>query len=232
MSIPLFLAATVQEIRAIPAGERNIGWMSCHFSPNDSGLADIPYALPPDSMLILDDRIAITNHNPTLVAEQLSRAVIELKCSHVLLDWERSATPESIEMLRQILHKLPCPAGVTASFSEGLSCAVFLPPIPPHVLPSDYLKQWPGRKIWLEAALDGSLGTLTTEGCSFQSVPFPTPAEPEHFSEKLHCHYSITADTNQAQFHFRRTREDLDSLLSACEKLGVSLAVGLYQELG
>lgn len=231
MSIPLFLAATAQEIRQIATFPPKIGWMSCHFSPSGSSLTDLPRTLPPDPMLILDDRIPATIHEPKLVAAQLAQVVEELKCSHVLLDWQRPPTQKTEEILGEILLRLPCPTAVTEAYVHGKSCAVFLPPVPPHIPVQTYLMPWQGREIWLEAALDGSTATVTPEGCTFEPVPYPTPQGPEHFSQELHCHYGAVVSHDKIRFQLRRTPEDLTGLLSACEDLGVSLAVGLYQEL-
>ena len=60
-----------------------------------------------------------------------------------------------------------------------------------------------------------------------------SPTEPEGFHEpKLHCHYHIQLIDQKAEFTLYRTREDLDTLLEEAEALGISAAVGLWQELG
>lgn len=52
-----------------------------------------------------------------------------------------------------------------------------------------------------------------------------------HRDEKLHCHYQIHTDADSARFTLFHTPEDLDALLTEGEALGVTRAVGLYQEL-
>ena len=231
MSIPLFFAATAQEIRSIATFPPKIGWMSCHFSPSGSGLTDWPRTLPPDSMLILDDRIPITIHEPKVVASQLTQVVEELRCSHVLLDWQRPVTRIANDTLDEIMLRLPCPVAVTDTYARDGRCAVFLPPVPPHIMPEIYLSPWIGREIWLEVALDGTTATVTSDGCQVTPVPYPEPMAPDHPSTELHCHYHATVDSERIQFHLHRTREDIKNLLTDCEHYGVTLAVGLYQEL-
>ena len=53
-----------------------------------------------------------------------------------------------------------------------------------------------------------------------------------HREETLFCHYCVDMEENAARFTLWRTREDLGNLMAEAEKLGVSTAVGLYQELG
>ena len=88
-----------------------------------------------------------------------------------------------------------------------------------------------GREIWLEAALDGLQLTLTEQGCTGTALPFCEYAEGFH-EEALHCHYQIQVSDRHAKFSLFRTREDLDALLEEAEALGVTAAVGLWQELG
>ena len=47
----------------------------------------------------------------------------------------------------------------------------------------------------------------------------------------LHCHYHIKTFDDHIDFTLWRTREDLTNLLREAETLGVTLAVGLWQEL-
>ena len=55
MAMEPYLAMTAGEIRGASVLPRRTGWLSCHFSPSGAGLSNLPVALPPGSLLILDD---------------------------------------------------------------------------------------------------------------------------------------------------------------------------------
>lgn len=116
-------------------------------------------------------------------------------------------------------------------YAGGLDCPIFLPPAPLDVPLSDHLVPWKGREIWLELALDGVIITLTPEGAGTAPLPISEKPEDGHGEETLHCHYHIQLQEEQAKFTLFRTPEDLETLLDEAEKLGVTNAIGLYQEL-
>ena len=224
MAIRLFLAMTAAEIRGNPALPSKIAWMACHFSPYCTGLSNLPKALKPGSVLTLDDVTPIFHHDPGQIAEQLRERVEALECAGVLLDFQRPGYPEAAELAGILAETLPCPVAVSALYAQGLSCPVFLPPVPHHVPPEAYFAPWQGREIWLEAA-------LTSQGAAFASLP-PGQTFPEGFAEeRLHCHYTVATESDAARFTLWRTAEDLDTLLAEAERYGVTTAVGLYQEL-
>ena len=88
-----------------------------------------------------------------------------------------------------------------------------------------------GAGIWLELALDGETITLTPAGATTAPLPPAAQLSGGHRDEKLHCHYQIHTDADSARFTLFRTPEDLNALLTKGEALGVTRAVGLYQEL-
>ncbi len=231
MSIPLFFAMTKQELSANSTLPEKVAWMSCHFSAGGVGLADVPDNLPPKSMLILNDRLAYRNHDAELITAQIQDLVHRFQCSHVLLDFERSATVPVQNMVKLLVEQLPCPVGVPPDYARGLDCPVFLPPIPPQLLAEEVLAPFQNREIWLEVALDGTAGIVTEAGCSFTAVPYSELRVPNHQSQELRCHYHIDIQQEHIQFSFYRTPEDILPLLDKVEPLGVTLAVGLYQEL-
>ncbi len=232
MSIPLFLAMTGEDIQNNGALPTQTAWMACHFSFSGNGLTGIPNHLPEGSMLILDDRIPANGHDPSMIAAHLIEVTEKHRCSHILLDMERPPTPETEQIIRHILRRATCPVGVAGNHAYNSDCPVFLPSVPPHLTVEAYLSPWSGREIWLELALDGSNATVTPDGCTITPIPYPEPKIPSHHSEELHSHYHIDANENQILFSFYRTQEDLSGLLTGAEHLGVTLAVGLYQELG
>ena len=154
-----------------------------------------------------------------------------LKCSGVLLDFQRPGYEEAELLAGRLSEALPCPVGVSALYGRGLTCPVFLPPAPPDVCLANYLAPWQGREIWLELALDGEIITLTPAGATTAPLPPAAQLSGGHRDEKLHCHYQIHTDADSARFTLFRTPEDLDALLTEGEALGVTRAVGLYQEL-
>ena len=231
MSIPLFFAMTEQEIASAPHPER-IAWMSCHFSAVNHGLAHIPSNFPSGVMLILDDRIPFRSHDESYICTQLQDLVQRFQCTHLLLDFQRHATAPLQQLVKRLERQLPCPIAAPPEYAQKLDCPVFLPPIPPLLPAEEYLKPFGHREIWLELALDGAKGTVTTEGCRFTAIPHPQPHISGHFSRDLGCHYHIEVQPEEIRFSFYRTREDALSLLDKAGQFGVTLAVGLYQEFG
>jgi hypothetical protein len=231
MAIIPFLAMTAAEMRNISKIPSKIAWMACHFSPYGLGLSNLPQALPHGSLLMLDDITPPHGHDPALITEQLTQCVEEFQCSGILLDFQRQNVPETVEIVRAIIEQVSCPVGVTEHYAKDFDCAVFLPHVPPHLPPEAYLRPWQKREIWLELALDGTRIAVTESGCKFDPLDFPKPAEDCHHDPELHCHYHTTVSDEQISFHLYRRSEDLLSLLSAAEALGVEKAVGLYQEL-
>jgi hypothetical protein len=228
MALPLYLAQTAAEMAGNPFPDLP-AYMACHFSSCSFGLSNLPRALPEGTLLILDDSTPMDGHDPERILQQLSELISLQGCAGLLLDFQRQDVPGQQELVKLLCDALPCPVGISELYAEGLSCTVFLPPAPPDRLLSEYLAPWKGREVWLEAALDGTVLTLT-ETCCTASPLFDFPAD-GLLDEKLHCHYAIETADNSAVFHLWRTRNDLDSLLAEAESLGVTRAVGLWQEL-
>jgi hypothetical protein len=231
MAIRPFLAMTAAEIRGAETLPPKTAWMACHFSPYSTGLSNLPKDLPPGSMVILDDITPIHGHDAEAIAAQLRLRLEEMECSGVLLDFQRPGYEESGLLAERLSEALPCPVGVSALYGQMLSCPVFLPPVPPDVSLADYLAPWNGREIWLELALDGETITLTPAGATTAPLPPAAQHAGGYRDEKLHCHYQIHTDADSARFTLFHTPEDLDALLTEGEALGVTRAVGLYQEL-
>lgn len=231
MAINRYLAMTAAEIASCGRLPPGLGYMACHFSPSGTGLSDCPDSLPQGAMLILNDCLPVRGHDPKHVTAQLRELVETLQCGSVLLDFERQGSKEAARMAGAIAEGLPCPVGVSAQYARELECAVFLPPVPQDTPLPEHLAPWAGREIWLEAALDSMVITLTPEGASLTRQTFPEDPSPVHYDARLHCHYQIQVG-DSVRFAFRRRPEDLDTLLAEAEALGVRRAVGLYQELG
>ena len=144
----------------------------------------------------------------------------------VLLDFERPATAEVREMVRA----LPCPAAAPPGYAdEG---PVFLPPAPLHVPMEEYLSPWKGREIWLEAALQKQVITVTADDCTVSPPCTNTDFEGGFYSKKLQCRFLQNFSENRAVFTLFDTPETLRIKLNQAAELGGTRAVGLFQELG
>ena len=230
MAIPLYLAMTAAETAGNPLPEK-MAYMACHFASYGLGISNIPAALPTDAMLILNDLIPIWEHDPVLVARQLADAAAELRCSCVLLDFQRKDEPRAAAVARSVLDALPCPVGISEYYANGLECPVFLSAPAPDVPLERYLTPWKGRELWLEAALESLQITVSTTGSTPKPIPYAEPALPCHKDQRLCCSYHMELLEDRAIFTISRTKEDLFLLLEEAAAMGVTRAVGLYQQL-
>ena len=231
MVLPLYLALTAAEISASSAFPDYCAYMACHFSPYTAGIINIPAFLPRGSMLILNDRLPCQGHSADLVANQISEAVLRLDCESVLLDFQRSPEPESEAIVSAILSATSCPVAVTEAYAADAECPILLSPAPLHLPLADYLLPWKGREIWLEAALCQEEIRITRNGTSFRPI-FPTDRLTGGFPEAhLHCRYLTGTREDAITFTLFDTLETLDAKLEQARRLGVTRAVGLWQEL-
>lgn len=229
MVLPRYLAQTATEMAGNPAPEK-LAFLSCHFSPGGKGLSNLPPALPPGAMLILDDSTPMDDHDPELILKRLSDLIQQHRCEALLLDFQRPDVPGQRELAQLLAASLPCPVGVSENYAQELFCPVFLPPVPPDRALPEHLAPWSGREIWLEAALDGIRLTLTKKGCATEPLwDFPEDGRKD---DRLHCHYAIESNADSAVFRLWRTMTDLNDLLAEAETRNVRKAIGLWQELG
>lgn len=232
MALPLYLAMTAAETEGWDTLPDHLAWMACHFSSYGLGLSNIPRQLPQGSLLILNDRTPVQEHDPELVAQQLAEAVENLTAEGVLLDLQRPVTPQATAIVRSVVQALPCPVAVTECYAEELNCPVFLEaPRAYHTLEA-CIRKWDRRELWLEASFSPGIVTVTKAGSRYTPHSHFPEDLPIHIDEKLHCSYCIRKTDDAVQFHFRRTQDDLAALLEKAEKLGITHAIGLYQELG
>ena len=229
MVLPLYLAITAQEMDATDDLPASMGWMACHFDPAGPGLRDLPEALPPETMLILNDRFPCRGHDPQLVLTQLAEAAKKLSCGGVLLDFEREPDACSRAIAEALAVSLPCPVGAPPGFSE--KTAVFLPPCPLHIPLADHLRPWRGREIWLEVALQQQMVTVTGNGTQLDPA-VPADRQGGTFDEILLCQCVTEISEEEVRFILFDTPETLKRKLKEAARLGASKAVGLYQELG
>lgn len=228
MKKALYLAMTANEYRTAPSLPDSAAWMACHFSPYGTGLSNLPDELPEGSLLILNDRTPIHGHDPELICAQLNTVCDSLKCSGILLDFQRRNDPETKTLCEHLSAHLQHPFAAVPWYLTD-NAAVFLPPVPPDELPVDCIRPWMGREIWMEAALSRKSIAISQDGsaeCEFQPAPEDAVV---HSDSALHCSYYISADPDHIQFHLFRTKKDLEELMNSS---GPEIKwIGLYQEL-
>lgn len=232
MALPVYLAMTGSEFLRAKSLPDKLAWMACHFSCYGTGLSNLPPQLKDDAMLIMSDCIPIDRHDPKQIALELELLTQTLPIGSVLLDFQRQDCPALFSVAEAVTHTLSLPIGITQYYAKALNCAVFLPPPPPHCPLDRHLAGWQGREIWLEAALENQTVTVTPNGTTISGPAAYEPLASSFENEKLHCRYHTSVSDTRVVFTLFRTHENLKALLDEAEKLGVSRAVGLYQQLG
>ena len=230
MPIPIYLAMTASELVSCSKPPQYTAWMAGHLWAESAQPAAIPPNLPPASLLVMDDRESYNDYNAAQIANKLADLFIQAQCSAILLDFQRYNMPQQQSLVAEI-EKRDLPFAVSAGYASGRSCTVFAPPLPFTTTLDAYLKQWQGRKVWLELALDATVITVTPEGSVQKYLPVFQPCCPGQNDRKLHCHYSIQFSEDTAVFTLWRTKEDIEAIAKQAEHLGVSLSVGLWHEL-
>ncbi len=230
MAVCQYLAMTAAEISAAEQLPQHLAYMACHFSAYGTGLSNMPRQLPADSLLILNDRVPICGHDHNLITQQLLELVEQLQCAEVLLDFQRPDYGELSDLTCNICAALPCPVVVSSLYAQALSCPVFLPPVPLHKPLASHIAPWKDRQIWLEAALEYTCVTVTEEGSIFTPTSYTPPLPQALIDPALHCAYEIKVEPDRVLFHLYRTQEQLKVLLDEAESMGITKAVGLYQQ--
>lgn len=232
MVLQPYLAMTAAEFQVADTLPCHTAWMACHFSCYGLGLSNMPHSLPEGAMIIVNDRTPVNKHDPQIILTQLTQLTETFKPSCILLDFQRPDQAETAQIAHTLCKDLPCPVGVSEPYAKDLDCPVFLPPPPLHQSLKDYLQTWEGRQIWLEAALTAQRVTVTKQGSKFQPAEVAALAQPHFHDDALHCSYHIQCKPEAAIFTLQRSKNELNDLLVEAEKLGVTLSVGLYQQLG
>ena len=228
--MPLCLAMTASEIASCIQIPPHMGWLACHFSLSGPGLSNLPKALPPHSLLILDDSTPFSGHKAEVIARQLQECISVLEVDGVVLDFQRPKDPHVQELSCILQQELSCPVAAPPGYGEP-NCPVFLPPGPPDQLLSEYVTPFQDQKVWLEVAMDGMQISMTEKGYCKEAISFANVQEFSHKEEKLHCHYCIRQTDDTVIFSLQRTWDDLQELLEDANQLGVTRTVGLWQEL-
>lgn len=226
-----YLAYTAGELQgSTPEGK--LAYMACHFSLYTTGLSNLPERMPAGSMLILNDQIPISGHDPHRIADQLQETIEHFSCDSLLLDFQRPGNEETAQLCRLLATQMHCPLGISHHYASSIDCAVFLPPPPLDMPLSEHIKPWQDRKIWLEAALEAAEFTITPDGCRVSPLPYVLSQEETFIEESLHCSYRCEVDSSKIRFHLYRTADQLDALLEEADSHGIEKSIGLYQQLG
>lgn len=229
ISLPCYLAMTAEELFSCKVVPRHLAWLDCHFSLYRQGLSGLPHILPPKAMLVLTDRVSLSGHDPDIVCRQLKEHTEILDCESVLLDLQQPPAELSCRIVQTLCRELSCQVAVTPAYADCSDGPVFLSPPPLWVHLEEHLQSWKGRAIWLEAALDETVITVTSQGATAACVP--CSGKPSFSDSALCCGYDFLVSDDHICVQLFRKKEHLENLLNRAEELGVERAVGLYQQL-
>ena len=203
MVLPLYLAMTASEFRPVPHPALL--------------MLDGTEWVPPGVLPVVTDRFPLDGQALQRICQGQEA---------LLLDFVRPPTTLS----QEILQGLPCPCGAPPGYRE--KGPVFLPPAPLHMPLEQYLAPYREREIWLEAALQRQTVTVTVQGVTIDP-PLPNRSfEGGFYDEILRCRFTQDVHEDRAIFTLFDTPETLEKKLDHAAALGVTRAVGLYQELG
>ena len=225
MGITQYLAMTEQELSAGPPPPC-LAYLGCRFS--ESGLAGLPQSLPPGALLILDDRTPPGDRPIPEIGETLQEILVRFSCRGLLLDFERPGIAPQKALAAFLARQLPCPVAAPPEYAPE-NGPLFLPPVPVDCTVEDHLAPWQGREIWLDTGLCSLELTLTPAGAIYSPAAEPLPQG--FYDEALCCRYTIRETPQGFLFRLGRDRACLQKLLTRAEPLGVTLSVGLWQEL-
>lgn len=229
MDFEIYLAVTGAELALASQNHKPLAWMGCHLSAGGSGISGVPASLPPDSILVLTDQMPPQGHDPHQVAQELVDAAHQLNCSRILLDFQRPKSDAGNQIVDSILTLADRPVGVSENYGEHFCCPVFLRPPPLWTALSDHIAPWKGRQIWLEAAQEDAVVTVTEEGGHYTVCDHTGPYT--FNSDKLQVAYRIETDPDQLRVYLHRGSKELQGLLHQAKQLGICTAVGLYEHL-
>ncbi len=228
MRLSCYLALTPEELAQCSAPPKHTAWMACHFSFYGTGLSNIPKKLPPDSMLILNDRVRLQRHDPEQILQELLQAVELLHPAGLLLDLQEAPTSLSEKIVTTLAEDLPCPVGVPQAYAHCSDGPVFLAAPPLDIPLQIYAAGWDGRELWLEAATETAMIRVTETGAEY--AVYPLPDTPAFQDSSLCCGYRLTASEDTLTVQLYRDQKNVADLLCKADELGFSRAIGLYQQ--
>lgn len=231
----LYFALTAGELAAWE-GE-NAAWMACQFASGNDGLSNLPQALPPNSLLILNDQTPAHQHDPARIQKELQETLEKFGCSGLLLDFERKPT-ESSGAIAKAAAKAAAELGLFCAVPEsyldcGKDAALFLP-MPAPLSEPDFPQS---RPLVLELAPRALQLFVTEKGAEEKIVPYWELAQEgkSHtlFRDKTEKYdYFCKLQPGLASYSILETAESLQAFWeNVCKLPSVLGGVGLYQEL-
>ena len=191
--------------------------------PRHLGVYGPAAQIRPGAMLILDDRVP-GSLDPAHIASMVQP-------ESVLLDFEREPDADSVRIAEELSRALSCPVAAPPGFLKDPAHPVFLPPCPLHVPLAEYLHPWQNRNVWLDVTAQQQVITVTPDGTRYST---PAPADRQDggwFDEVLLCRCTMETSKGEVCFTLFDTLETLKKKLEQAAALGVTRAVGLFQEL-
>ncbi len=231
MGIKGYLAMTAAEFSKANH-ESSPAWMSCHFSLWGEGLTNLPVTLPQGSMVILDDSNPPNVHDVEIIKSQMGKLCQQLNPECILLDFQKPGNSKTAEIALALVTSLPCPVGISQQYAKGLSCPVLLDCPQPSATLRSSAAAFGGRELWLELAPERQTLALTEEGCHITEEALSQLNPPHFFDQETASCYHWTLTQGKATFYVQRDLNCLQKLLLEAEQIGISRAVGLYQQLG
>ena len=174
--------------------------------------------LPSEILAVIPDP-----EDPLLLPE---KTVDETAFPGVVLDFQK---PGQEALVNKLAGSLPCPVAVSELYAHQTQGPVFLSPCPPDKPLEAHLAPWKHREIWLDTTPQPLQFTVTPTKCHINSTQFPQNSP--YFTHKgLHCHYISQITPEKITFTLWRDRQMLESHIRKAEALGVTKALGLFQE--
>ena len=226
MGNPFYMAMTGAEFSACEQLPAHVAWMACHFSPYGTALSNLPQTLPPEAILMVNDRIPPYGHDPERIVAQLQELSFQFQIDGILLDFQRPNDPLTRQIVETILTALPHTVAVSHHYANDFPCPIFLPPPPIRCDPAEYFRPYCGREVWMEVYDQWEAAKITSSGCEISDIAAQKASLP-YRDDTLRCQYGVETAEAQATITLHRSVEDLLEISPL-----VSSFVGLWQELG
>lgn len=232
MNFQCYIAMTAAEYSNCRALPKNTAWMACHFSCYGAGLSNLPPKMQDGSMLIINDKLPPSGHDPVYITEQLLELKESSVFSCILLDFQRESDPETAQIAKHISETMDCPVGISETYAHCSNGPVFINCPPPHCSLFKKLELWKEHELWLEAALETETAMVHRDRCQISLEPFSQGKDSDAVCDELRCRYRILNKAEYAEMILYRDIAQLESMLKDARDSGVTKVIGLYQQLG
>lgn len=232
MDFRCYIAMTAAEYYNTEVLPEYTAWMACHFSCYGTGLSNIPQELPTGAMVIINDKLPPSGHEPGHITDQLLKLKETVDFAYILLDFQRKDCDASAKIAKHISQAMDCPVGVSELYAECCSGPVFVNMPATHQALNDVLAPWTDREIWLEAATDSETAIIRSNSCHITANPPSEDMASGIVCEELRCQYKAEAFEDHIRLTLSRDIHQLELLMADAHKAGIKTAIGLYQQLG